>query len=86
MHPDISFTLIHNGSEVFNLPSSNLRQRIVNVFGIKTNEKLVPIEEITEIVTIRGFIGKPEFAKKVEENNFLSMIALFEMAIYTIPF
>lgn len=70
VHPDISFTLIHNGSEVFNLPSSNLRQRIVNVFGIKTNEKLVPIEEITEIVTIRGFIGKPEFAKKSRGEQF----------------
>ena len=70
VHPDISFTLIHNGSEVFNLPSSNLRQRIVNVFGAKTNEKLVPIEEITEIVTIRGFIGKPEFAKKSRGEQF----------------
>lgn len=70
VHPDISFTLIHNGSEVFNLPSSNLRQRIVNVFGVKTNEKLVPIEEITEIVTIRGFIGKPEFAKKSRGEQF----------------
>ncbi len=70
VHPAISFTLIHNGSEVFNLPSSNLRQRIVNVFGVKTNEKLVPIEEITEIVTIRGFIGKPEFAKKSRGEQF----------------
>lgn len=70
VHPAISFTLIHNGSEVFNLPNSNLRQRIVNVFGVKTNEKLVPIEEITEIVTIRGFIGKPEFAKKSRGEQF----------------
>lgn len=70
VHPGISFTMIHNGSEVFNLPSSNLRQRIVNVFGTRTNEKLVPIEEITEIVTIRGFIGKPEFAKKSRGEQF----------------
>ncbi|MDM1045345.1 DNA mismatch repair endonuclease MutL [Myroides sp. 1354] len=70
VHPGISFTMIHNGSEVFNLPSSNLRQRIVNVFGNRTNEKLVPIEEITEIVTIRGFIGKPEFAKKSRGEQF----------------
>jgi len=70
VHPGIGFTMIHNGSEVFNLPSSNLRQRIVNVFGTRTNEKLVPIEEITEIVTIRGFIGKPEFAKKSRGEQF----------------
>lgn len=69
-HPNIYFTLIHNGSEVFNLPSSNYRQRIVNVFGGKTNEKLVPVSEETEIVQISGFIGKPEFAKKSRSEQF----------------
>ena len=69
-HPNIYFTLIHNGSEVFNLPSSNYRQRIVNVFGGKTNEKLVPISEETEIIQISGFIGKPEFAKKSRSEQF----------------
>src|SRR5688572_15532495 len=63
-HPNIHFMLFHNGSEMFNLPQSNLRQRIVNVFGGKTNEKLVPVTESTEIVGIQGFVGKPEFAKK----------------------
>jgi DNA mismatch repair protein MutL len=41
-----------------------MRQRIVSIFSGKTNEKLVPVQEETEIVTIHGFIGKPEFAKK----------------------
>jgi len=69
-HPTIYFTLIHNGSEVFNLPSSNYRQRIVNVFGGKTNEKLVPISETTDIIQISGFIGKPEYAKKSRAEQF----------------
>lgn len=69
-HPNIYFTLIHNGSEVFNLPSSNYRQRIVNVFGGKTNEKLVPISETTDIIQISGFIGKPEYAKKSRTEQF----------------
>ena len=69
-HPNIYFTLIHNGSEVFNLPSSNYRQRIVNILGGKTNEKLVPVTEETEIVKISGFIGKPEFAKKSRGEQF----------------
>lgn len=69
-HPSIYFTLIHNGSEMFNLPNSNYRQRIVNVFGGKTNEKLVPVSEETEIVTIEGFIGKPEYAKKSRGEQF----------------
>ena len=69
-HPNISFTMISNGSEVFNLPSSNYRQRIVNIFGGKTNEKLVPVTEETEILKITGFVGKPEFAKKNRSEQF----------------
>ena len=69
-HPKIYFTFYHNGSEMFNLHSSSLRQRIVNVFGGKTNEKLVPVNEITEIVSIQGFVCKPEFAKKNRGEQF----------------
>lgn len=69
-HPNIYFTMIHNGSEAFNLPQSNYRQRIVNVFSAKTNEKLVPVQEETEILTVQGFVGKPEFAKKNRGEQF----------------
>jgi len=69
-HANIHFLLFHNGSEMFNLPASNFRQRIVNVFGGKTNEKLVPVKESTEIVEIQGFVGKPEFAKKSRGEQF----------------
>ena len=69
-HPNIHFTMYHNGSEMFNLPASNLRQRIVNIFGGRTNEKLVPVSESTEIVTFEGFVGKPEFAKKNKGEQF----------------
>ena len=69
-HPNIGFKLFHNGSELFNLPESNFRQRIVNIFGAKTNEKLVPVKEQTEIVSINGFVGKPEFAKKTRGEQY----------------
>jgi DNA mismatch repair protein MutL len=69
-HPNIYFTFFHNGSEMFNLPPSSMRQRIVSIFSGKTNEKLVPVQEETEIVTIHGFIGKPEFAKKNRGEQF----------------
>jgi DNA mismatch repair protein MutL len=69
-HPNIYFTMYHNGSEMFNLPNSNFRQRIVTIFSGKTNEKLVPVQEETEIVTIQGFVGKPEFAKKNKSEQF----------------
>ncbi len=69
-HPNIHFTFYHNGSEMFNLPQSNFRQRIVNFFAGKTNEKLVPVQEETEIVTIQGFVSKPEYAKKNRGEQF----------------
>ena len=69
-HPNIHFAYYHNGGELFNLPASNFRQRLVNVFGGKTNEKLVPVKEETEIVSIMGFATKPEFSKKNRGEQF----------------
>ena len=69
-HPSIAFSMHHNGSEMFQLPVSNPRQRIVNIFGSKTNEKLVPVEEDTEMVKVTGFVGKPEFAKRTRGEQF----------------
>ena len=70
VHSDISFSFHHNGSELFNLPESNYRQRIVNIFGNKTNERLVPVEEDTEVLKVSGFVVKPEFAKKTRGEQF----------------
>ncbi|MEY3052846.1 MAG: hypothetical protein RLY31_2631 [Bacteroidota bacterium] len=61
---DVFFSLHHNGNEIFHLPASNLRQRIVGLFGNAFNPKLVPVEEETDVMAIGGFIGKPEFARK----------------------
>ncbi|MCX2681548.1 DNA mismatch repair endonuclease MutL [Galbibacter sp. EGI 63066] len=69
-HPDIHFDFYNNGSELFNLPATNLRQRIVHIFGGKTNEKLVPVQEDTEVIGIDGFICKPKFAKKTRGEQF----------------
>ena len=69
-HPNIAFALYHNGSELFNLPQENYRQRVVHIFGVKTNEKLVPVEEETEVLKISGFVGKPEFSKKTKSEQF----------------
>ena len=64
VHPKVAFQFYNNGSELFNLPEENTRQRIVHVFGSKMNERLVPVDETTDVVKVSGFICKPEFAKK----------------------
>lgn len=63
-HPDLFFSLHHNGQEIFRLPPSNLRQRIVKIFGDAVNKKLVPVQEETDILKITGFVGKPDYFKK----------------------
>ena len=69
-HPDIAFAMYHNEGELFQLPQGNLKQRIVAIFGGKTNEKLVPVQEETDILTINGFVVKPEFSKKTRGEQF----------------
>ncbi|WP_339658286.1 DNA mismatch repair endonuclease MutL [uncultured Polaribacter sp.] len=69
-HPTISFLMHHNNNEVYHLKGGNLRKRIVAVFGTKMNEKLVPINEHTDILTIEGFVAKPEFSKRKRGEQF----------------
>ncbi len=69
-HPEIRFSLHHNTQEIYNLQSSNLRKRVVDILGKSNNERLVPLEELTNIVKISGFIGKPETARKTRGEQF----------------
>ena len=62
-HPDIHFYLYNNATELYNLPVASLRKRIVQVFGSKLDERLVPVEEKTDILNIYGFICKSSFKK-----------------------
>lgn len=81
-HPDVHFEMIHNGADIFNLPASNSRQRIVNIFGNKSNEKLVPVSEATEIVKVSGFVMKPAFAKKSRGEQFFFVNGRFVRSPY----
>ena len=69
-HPEIEFSLIHNQSEIFQIPPSNLRQRIIGVFGKSVNSYLIPLESDTTLISITGFIGKPEHARRTYGEQF----------------
>jgi len=69
-YPHVSFKFINNSSEIYNLTPSNLRKRIISIFGNKIDEKLVPVKEKTSVVEIYGFILKPDFSKKTKGNQF----------------
>lgn len=69
-HPEISFSFHHNGKEIYQLKNSNLRKRITQIFGSKINEKLVPVSEETEMISMKGFFSKPSFSKKKRGEQF----------------
>jgi len=69
--PEIEFKLHHNETEIYQLPQSNFRQRICNVFGKNINPFLVPLNADTSIVKISGFISKPDIAKRIAGDQFM---------------
>lgn len=68
--PDIAFTLIQNDLEVYNLPSEKLSKRIVGVLGSSYKEQLIPCQEETDLIKVKGYLGKPESAKKTRGEQF----------------
>lgn len=70
MNPEIGFTFVSNDKELFHLYPGTLKQRIVGLFGKDYDSKLLPVNQITESVTIDGFIVKPEFSKKTRGEQY----------------
>lgn len=69
-HPAIRFILNHNDNEIYNLGTGNLRQRIVAIFGKQINNDLITIGTSTSLVSITGFAGKPENARRTYGEQF----------------
>ncbi len=64
VYPNVAFTFHSNGTEMFNLKPGNMKQRILDVFGKRMNQDLLPISVETTMCKISGFVGKPESARK----------------------
>jgi len=69
-NPQVFFTMHHDGQEIYHLPQATLKQRIIHLFGSNYNERLVPVEEDTSVIKLRGFVGKPEYAKRTRGEQF----------------
>lgn len=69
-HPDIKFSLRSNDNEIYNLLPGNKRQRIVGVFGKQINQGLITLDTDTSLISISGFIGKPESARRTYGEQF----------------
>jgi len=69
-NPEVNFSLQQNDLDVYNLAAGKLSQRIIGLFGKAYKEQLVPVEETTDQLSIKGYIGKPEYAKKTRGEQF----------------
>lgn len=70
MNPEVGFTFTSNDKELFHLYPGTLKQRIVGLFGRDYESKVLPVNQVTESVTINGFIVKPEFSKKTRGEQY----------------
>ncbi len=70
VNPQVNFTLHSNNTELFCLKVGNLRQRIIEVFGKRINQDLLPVNVETTMCKISGFVGKPESARKKGSHQF----------------
>jgi len=69
-NPQVFFSMHHDGQEIYHLPQATLKQRIIHLLGNNYNERLVPVEEDTSVIKLRGFVGKPEYAKRTRGEQF----------------
>ena len=69
-HPEVSLSLYHNDTEIYNLYSGKISRRIVDMFGKNYRENIINCQEETPFVTVKGYIGKPEFARKTRGEQF----------------
>jgi len=81
-NPQIAFSLYQNDLEVFGLPAGKLSQRIVALLGNNYKEQLAGCEEVTPFITVKGYIGKPESAKKSRGDQFFFVNNRFIRSAY----
>ncbi len=69
--PEIGFSLSHNGKDIFVLrPAKSLKYRIMDLLGTSVAADLVDLAADTSMVSLRGFAGRPDTAKKTLGNQF----------------
>jgi len=69
-YPEVAFRLYHNNTEQLNLPGTHAKGRVLDLLGSKVEQHLIPVEESTELLQIRGFIGKPAAATRTRGNQY----------------
>ena len=74
VNSNVSFSLFDGDEEIFQLPASNNKIRIESIFGRNAKKRwqqqLLTIETTTNLISIYGYVGKPEYAQKSASQYF----------------
>ncbi len=82
VQPAISLKFFHNNEMLYDLPQSPLRQRIDALYGRTKSDRLIPVDEETEVVRITGFVVRPEHARKQRGHQYLFVNGRFFRSPY----
>ena len=80
--PQVFFSITHNQQEIYHLETGSLKQRIVQVLGAHYNARLVAVNQQTDYLDIRGFVGKPETSKKTRGDQYFFVNNRFIRSAY----
>ncbi len=69
--PDVAIHFTSDGEDLLDLKSGSIEERLKNLYGERHFETLIPFDEQTELLSISGFIGKPDFARKSRVDQYL---------------
>ncbi|MCB2206375.1 DNA mismatch repair endonuclease MutL [bacterium] len=81
-YPDVRITLISDGSTVYDAQPADLAGRISYLFGDRVADSLLEVHEETDLITVTGFVGKPNFAKKSRGEQFLFVNGRYVVSRY----
>jgi DNA mismatch repair protein MutL len=81
-HPAIGFQFFSNDYEMFHYRPGNLKQRICAVFDDKYASQIVQVEENTYALSVTGFVGKPENARKTRGEQYIFVNRRFIKSAY----
>jgi len=80
--PEIYFSLSSNGQDVYHWEGGSFKQRAIQVLGNSYQSKLVTVGEKTDYLTITGFVGKPDTAKKTRSDQYFFVNRRFIKSAY----
>jgi DNA mismatch repair protein MutL len=69
-YPEVAITLFSDGEKILSLPAGELFPRLRELFGQRVAESVFYFEEKNPYMTVRGYIGKPEYFRKTRSEQY----------------